>query len=110
LPGFSTVKREGIALTTGFTANVNADLKVGSLEETVTVTGESPIVDTQNVEQQQTLSREILDAIPTSRRPAQFITLIVGADGGAMRQPSTMSAASAATAHSSACTVSAPTT
>ena len=83
LPGFSTVKREGISLSTGFTANVNADLKVGSLEETVTVTGESPIVDTQNVEQQQTLSREILDAIPTSRRPAQFITLIVGADGGA---------------------------
>src|SRR6476660_245621 len=83
LPGFSTVKREGISLTTGFTANVNADLKVGALEETVTVTGESPVVDTQNVEQQQTLSREILDAIPTSRRPAQFITLIVGADGGA---------------------------
>jgi hypothetical protein len=77
------LKREGIALTTGFTANVNADLKVGSLEETITVTGEAPVVDTQNVEQQQTLSREILDAIPTSRRPAQFITLIVGADGGA---------------------------
>jgi hypothetical protein len=83
LPGFSTVKREGISLTTGFTANVNAELKVGALEETVTVTGESPIVDTQNVEQQQRLSRETLDAIPTSRRPAQFITLILGADGGA---------------------------
>src|SRR5947208_13566307 len=36
LPGFGTVKREGIALTTGFTANVNAELKVGSLEETIT--------------------------------------------------------------------------
>ena len=83
LPGFGTVKREGIALTTGFTANVNAELRVGALEETVTVTGEAPVVDIQNVEQQQTLSREILDAIPTSRRPAQFITLIVGADGGA---------------------------
>src|SRR5712691_6142954 len=83
LQGFSTIKREGIALTTGFTAGVNAELKVGSLEETITVTGEAPVVDTQNVEQQQTLSREILDAIPTSRRPAQFITLIVGADGGA---------------------------
>src|SRR6185503_17021788 len=83
LPGFGTVKREGIALTTGFTATVNAELKVGSLEETITVTGEAPVVDTQNVEQQQTLSRDVLDAIPTSRRPAQFITLIVGADGGA---------------------------
>src|SRR5262245_22839184 len=83
LPGFGTFRREGIALTTGFTANVNAELNVGSLEETVTVTGESPLVDTQNVQQQSTLSRDMLDAIPTSRRPAQFITLIVGADGGA---------------------------
>ena len=42
------------------------------------------MVDISNVEQQQTtLSRDLLDAIPTSRRPAQFITLIVGADGGA---------------------------
>jgi hypothetical protein len=83
LPGFSTFKREAIELTTGFTATVNAEMKVGTLEETVTVTGESPVVDTQNVQQQTTLSRDILDAIPTSRRPAQFITLIVGADGGA---------------------------
>src|SRR3982074_1418775 len=37
LPGFSTVKREGIELTTGFTATVNADMKVGSLQETITV-------------------------------------------------------------------------
>ena len=79
LPGFSTFKREGIELTTGFTATVNAELKVGSLEETVTVTGEAPVVDTQNVQQQTTLARATLDAIPTSRRPAQFITLILGA-------------------------------
>src|ERR1700730_3995041 len=42
LPGFATVKREGLELTTGFTATVNADLKVGSLEETVTVSGQAP--------------------------------------------------------------------
>src|SRR5262245_31381011 len=48
LPGFSVYKREGIELSAGFTATVNADLKVGSLEETVTVTGASPVVDTQN--------------------------------------------------------------
>src|SRR2546425_6590485 len=41
LPGFSTVKREGLELTTGFTATVNADLKVGTLEETVTVSGQA---------------------------------------------------------------------
>src|SRR5438046_5245370 len=47
LPGFSTVKREAVELTGGFTVTVNADLRVGALEETVTVTGASPLVDTQ---------------------------------------------------------------
>ena len=83
LPGFSTFVRDGIELTTGFTATVNGEMKVGGVEETVTVTGEAPLVDIPNVEQQTTLSRDLLDEIPTSRRPAQFITLIVGADGGA---------------------------
>src|SRR4029453_18104818 len=47
LPGFSTFKREGIELTTSFTAQVNAELKVGALEETVPVSGEAPVVDIQ---------------------------------------------------------------
>src|ERR1700741_2141444 len=47
LPGFSTVKREGIELTSGFTAAVNADLKVGDVSETITVTGATPVVDVQ---------------------------------------------------------------
>src|SRR2546422_5268274 len=52
LPGFSTFKREGIELSAGFTASVNAELKVGAVEETVTVSGASPLVDTQNVRTQ----------------------------------------------------------
>jgi len=66
LSGFSTVRREGVELTTGFTATVNAELRVGSLEETVTVTGASPLVDTQNVRQQEVVSDELLRALPTS--------------------------------------------
>ena len=53
LPGFSTVKREGIELSGTFVATVNADLKVGALEETITVTGETPIVDVQSARTQQ---------------------------------------------------------
>src|SRR5947209_12843793 len=49
LPGFSSVKREGIEITGTFVATVNADLKVGALEETITVTGETPVVDVQSV-------------------------------------------------------------
>ena len=50
LPGFSTVKREGIELSGTFVATVNGDLKVGALEETITVTGETPIVDVQSAQ------------------------------------------------------------
>ena len=50
LPGFSTYKREGIELTGSFTATVNADLKVGALAETITVTGETPVVDVQSAQ------------------------------------------------------------
>src|SRR2546427_2757005 len=67
LPGFSTVKRDGIELSGTFVATVNGDLKVGALEETITVTGETPIVDVQSAKVQQTVSKEILGAIPTSR-------------------------------------------
>src|SRR6185369_5113939 len=52
LSGFSVVKREGVELTTGFTETVNADLKVGTVEESITVTGQAPVVDVQNVKQQ----------------------------------------------------------
>jgi hypothetical protein len=45
LEGFSGVRREGIELTTGFTANVNAELRVGAVAETITVSGQAPIVD-----------------------------------------------------------------
>src|SRR5262245_24446880 len=64
LPGFTTVKREGLELTSSFTATVNADLRVGGLEETVTVSGASPVVDVQNVVQQRLISTDVLDTLP----------------------------------------------
>jgi hypothetical protein len=75
LAGFSTVRREDITLTASFTANVNADLKVGALEETVTVTGASPIVDTQNVAKISTTTREVMDVLPTDRNFVSFAAL-----------------------------------
>ena len=78
LTGFSTVKREGIELTSAFTASVNADMKVGTVAETITVSGESPIVDTQNVVQKQTASREVMDALPTDRNFVSFAAMTPG--------------------------------
>ena len=76
LPGFSTVRREGVELQGGFTATVNADLRVGSVEETITVTGASPVVDTQNVRQQSVVQRELLDTLPSGGRSVQALVQI----------------------------------
>ena len=78
LTGFSTVKREGIELTGSFTATVNADLRVGSLEETITVSGESPTVDVQSSKRQQVLPDELIQAIPTARVYHSLMGLIPG--------------------------------
>ena len=67
LPGFSVVKRENIELRGEFVATVNADLRVGNLEETITVTGESPTVDVQSARVQTIMDRDVLTAIPSSR-------------------------------------------
>jgi carboxypeptidase family protein len=78
LEGFSTVKREGLELPSNFTMTVNIDLKVGALEETLTVTGSSPIVDVQSTTKAQVLSRETLDAIPTGRTIQAMGQLVTG--------------------------------
>jgi hypothetical protein len=76
LPGFSTVKREGITLEGSFTATINVDLRVGGLTETITVTGESPIVDVQSVRRQMVLDNDVISAIPSSRSYNNLIQLI----------------------------------
>src|SRR5207237_8177149 len=65
LGGFSTVKREGLELKTGVTLPVSAELRVGSIEETVTVSAASPVVDGPNVRTQNVLNREEREALPT---------------------------------------------
>jgi len=67
LPGFSTVKRDGVELTGTSSSTVNVELRVGSLEETITVTGETPVVDVQSTARQTVLDREVIDSMPSSR-------------------------------------------
>ena len=76
LTGFSTVKRDGVELTGSFTASINAELKVGSLTETITVTGETPIVDVQSVRRQVTVSNDVISAMPAARSYAGVMLLI----------------------------------
>jgi hypothetical protein len=76
LTGFNTVKREGVELTGSFTASINAEMKVGALAETITVTGETPIVDTQSVRRQVTISNDVIKSMPAARAYAGIMMLI----------------------------------
>ena len=78
LSGFSVVKREGIELSGTFTATIDADLRVGALEETITVTGESPIVDVQRTTQQRVFDQQVIEAIPAGRSHIDMVVLIPG--------------------------------
>src|SRR5438552_8055762 len=89
LPGFSVVKREGVELTADFTAPINADLKVSTLEETSTVSPESPIVDVQSITTRTVMTRDVLDALPTGRNIQAVGIMIPGTNislggGGAL--------------------------
>ena len=76
LAGFSTLKREGVELGSGFTASVNVTLTVGALAETITVTGASPVVDTSSVRQQETLNTRELDALPSGNIGLQTLAYV----------------------------------
>ena len=90
LPGFSTVRQENIQLTAAVTASINAELSVGDLQETVTVTGESPIVDTRSARRQQVIDGDILQTLPTSRSYNDVLQLapgVVAGNGQAQLRP-----------------------
>jgi hypothetical protein len=84
LVGFATVKQAGIQLSANFTASVNADLKVGAIEETITVSGATPVVDVQSAQSQNVLTRELLDALPT---PRNFQAIAVTTPGVTISRP-----------------------
>ena len=79
LGGFKTFRREALELPANFTATVNADMSLGALEETVTVTGEAPIVDVQSTRQQTQYQRETLEALPGTGRLTGLSQVIPGA-------------------------------
>src|SRR5262245_51975273 len=83
LAGFNTVKRDAGELTGNFTATVTADLTLGALEETITVSGASPLVDVQSLTRQTVMTREVIDALPSSHtiEAAGVITPGVTASG-----------------------------
>jgi hypothetical protein len=89
LQGFSQVKREDIELVGSATLTIPADLKVGSLQETVVVTGESPVVDVQSTRREVVVGGEVIQTLPGTRSTGSLITMIPGVETtGAALNPS----------------------
>ena len=78
LTGFNAFRREGIELPTNFTMTINAELRVGALEESVTVTGDAPSVDVQSTQRTHVLNRDLLDSLPTGRNYSGLAALMPG--------------------------------
>jgi hypothetical protein len=78
LAGFSTVAREGVDVPSEVVITINADLKIGALEETITVSGETPQVDVQQASRTQVVTRDIIDSLPVSRNVMSIGVLAPG--------------------------------
>src|SRR5215471_5699985 len=82
LGGFATVKRDGIDLPASFTATVNAEMRVGQVEETLTVTGQAPLVDVHEAAREQTVGQSEFATLPVlNRDPSGYIATIPGVTG-----------------------------
>jgi carboxypeptidase family protein len=82
LTGFSTVKRENVAVSGSGVITINADMRVGALEETLTVTGQSPIVDTQSVRREVVLNNETLSTLPATRGYGSALAAVPALNSG----------------------------
>ncbi len=82
LTGFAAVKRDGVQVTGAGVITINSDMRVGDLQETITVTGETPIVDVQSTRRQQVISDETLKAVPATRGYNALIFLVPSVTGG----------------------------
>lgn len=78
LQGFKTIKREGVEVTAGSTVNLTAQLEIGSIEETITVSGQVPLVDVQNATQHSVITQEVITALPTGKTSMGLAALIPG--------------------------------
>ena len=91
LPGFNTVKREGIQLSGTQVVTIPVDMKVGGVQETITVTGETPVVDVQSVKREVVMNQSVIQTIPATRAAGALLNatpgLIVDTNGPAHVDP-----------------------
>ena len=78
MEGFKRLLRQGVELQSGFNAEISPKLEVSTVEETVTVSGESPVVDTQQVKTGEVFTQKMLDSLPSARDPWVILEMTPG--------------------------------
>jgi hypothetical protein len=78
LSGFSVLVRDAVELGGNTTVPINVELRVGALEESLTVSGQTPLVDVQNAQRTQVLDRDVIDALPTTRNMQSVGSIVPG--------------------------------
>jgi hypothetical protein len=86
LQGFKTVVRDNLELNAGGTLNITVEMSVGGVEETVTVSGQTPLVDIQNVQQHRVTPQEVIQGLPTARMMQGFTLFVPGVKMGSALQ------------------------
>jgi len=82
LPGFTTIKREAIEVSGVAVTTINADMRVGGVQETITVTGETPVVDVQSTKRQAVLDNAVIQSLPAARGYGALLNAIPALQGG----------------------------
>ncbi len=78
LPGFSTAKREGIELQGSQTLTIALEMKVGELQETITVSGATPVVDVQNTRRETVINSDVISSLPVTRAYGSLLNVSPG--------------------------------
>src|SRR5262245_5256131 len=86
LTGFTSVKREGIELTGVAVTAINVELRVGTLQETITVSGETPIVDVQSARRGEVLNHEVITNLPATRGYNAIVSMVPSVNDGTTQQ------------------------
>ncbi len=81
LPGFTLVKREGIRLESNFTAQIDAQLQISGVQESVVVTGASPVVDVQTATRREVMTSDVVELLPTGRTYITIAKVMPALDG-----------------------------
>jgi hypothetical protein len=86
LAGFNTVKRENIELVGSQTLSIPVQMSVGGVQETITVTGEAPVVDVQNARRELVMNKDVIESLPAARAAGALLNATPGLSVGGSAQ------------------------